>query len=420
MKLRFIFLSLVFLTAGQLTAQESKLTINNEFYGPVILKVQKSTGESSARSNFKGSPFLLPVGLKKELKFSVPKKSTVFVWFEAVFPNGSTYELKPLKFKRGDNADYTIDLSLFKKPLTSSSEKFFEELTEIFYSDINILEQDVENQRRQFLSLFGGLAIVKIDTLSGEKNRLNYLESGILGRTVAEGDVFVQNNIRNQKYIFKDSFLYKELNSRKNLIPGIKQFADGLREKGDLYEIQYLIKGLDNYISFQDSVSLEDRWYDINKELRNIFLEDYISAVERKEEASKIEVREYNRASGFQFMTVQIDRYSPTANDDADAVEIVTEDGPYYLHSKQVFQELLGDQILALGYDDNGIDHTEWIREKALSYLDELIKQRKPKAGSYLDKLNKLGIQGYYNVNQSEYLQTLRNIKADLLGEYQN
>ena len=420
MKLRFIFLSLAFLAASHLTAQDSKLTVTNEFYGPVFVKGRTSLNANGTGESIKGSPFLLPVSMKKVIKLSVPKKSTRYVWFTVVFSNGSSYELKPIKMTRGEDVDYTIDLSLLKKPLTRSSETFYEELTDIFYSDINILEQDVENQRRQFLSLFGGLAIVKIDTLNGEKNRLNYLESGILGRTVAEGDVFVQNNIRNQKYIFKDSFLFKELNGRKNLIPGIKEFAKGLKERGDLYEIQYLIKGLDNYISFQDSVSLEDRWYDINKELRNIFLEDYISAVERKEEASKIEVREYNRASGFQFMTVQIDRYSPSANDEDDQIALVTEDGPYYLADKQIFQELLGDQILALGYDDSGINHTEWIREKALSYLDELIKQKKPKTGSYLDKLNKLGIQGYYNVKQSEYLQTLRNIKEDLLGEYEN
>ena len=422
MKLRFIFLSIFFLATSQISARESKLTVYNEFYGPIKVTAFKSnlpTTPRELRTPLKSSPFELKVGKERDLKFGSLKKSElVFVWLEITFQNGATFPMKVIQLGKDEEKKLNITKELFQMPLTSSSKKSFDELRTIFYSDIHILEQDVQNQRSQFLSLFGGLAIVKIDTINGDKNRLNYLESRILGRTVSEDDVFKQNDIRNHDYIFKDSFLYEELNSRKNLIPGIKRFAQGLQQKGELFEIHYMIKGLDNYISYSDSVALEQRWYDIDKELRNIFLEDYISAVERKEDAAKIEVREYNRAAGFQYMTVEIDKYGPVPMTDNKAIQLVTEDGPYYLAGREVYQDLLGDQILALGYDEEGVNHTEWIREKALSYLDELIKQRKPKSGSYLDKLNKLGIQGYYQVKQSEYLLTLKNIKADLLEEY--
>ena len=77
------------------------------------------------------------------------------------------------------------------------------------------------------------------------------------------------------------------------------------------------------------------------------------------------------------------------------------------------------DTNQGLCYDDSGVNHTDWVHEKALAYLDELIKQRKPKTGSYLDMLNKLGIQGFSSLDQKEYITTLKNIKADLLGEYE-
>lgn len=425
MKLRFIFLSILFVAAGQISAKDSKLTVLNDYYGPVSVTLYESTSKNTSRETRSLAPsgeFVLAPGKSKVVKLrDLGKKVTRYVWVELEFQNGARFYVeKVIEMPRDKEVQFNITKDIFLMPKTSSNEKNFEELRAIFYSDITILEQAVENKKEQFLSLFGGLAIVKIDTVSGEKNRLNLMESKTLGRSViTDGDVFTENNIRNHDYIFKDSFLYKELKGRKNLIPGIQPFAKGLQQKGHLFQIHYTIKGLDNYINYQDETPLQERWFDIRKDFRNIFLEDYISAIERKGGATKIEVREYNRASGFQFMQVEIDEYGPFPGTDDKRIKFVTEQGPFYLVGQEVYQDLMGNQILALGYDDSGVNHTEWVHEKALAYLDELIKQRKPKTGSYLDMLNKLGIQGFSSLDQNEYITTLKNIKADLLGEYE-
>ncbi len=415
-------LAALFLISGPLQAMDApvadskdgSLKIVNDFQSDITVTVYKGNDEKIAPALRKvEGAFPLKVTRDTTLIYR-NLKDPVFLWVDVTFRNGSTWTIDAFRLDRGSREVLTIRDDLFGRPITKDSEKYFKELKEDFYSDITILEQNVRNQDEQLKFLFGGLAIVKVDGDNGDNVRINYMESGILGRQMDLDTVFTERFVERYQYILKDSFLLEPYMGRKNLVPGIQEFAKVPRPKGHLYKISYAIKGLDNSVQFQDSKTLEQRWKSIKKDLRNIFLEDYIQAVQKKSNNESIQVREYNRVSGYKLMSVEIDEYGPYAENENDPVGLVTREGPYFLQQQRVFEDLQGESLLALGYQGATVDHTEWIREQAVTYLDELMQIKGARQSFYLDKLNKLGIQGYYQVNRSEYVSALQSLRDQL------
>jgi len=396
---------------------DGKLTIKNEFYSEIEVDVYRGDSKDtppSLRHRTNKIPIRLGVNKDTTLVFADLKKPAFF-WVDITFSNTSTWSIDAIRLEKDKSEIFTVRKDLFGLPLKESSERFYDEMLYDFYSDIVILEQNVQNQDEQLKTLFGGLAIVTIDYEKDISNRINYMESGILKREISLDTVFSQGNVKRYEYIFKDSFLLDESKSRLRMVPGVKDFRDVARLKGHLYKISYAIKGLESDIAYVDERDLEKRWAAIKPDnLKEFFLEDFIAAFQKSTLSESVEVREYNRASGYKLMSVEIDEYGPNPERADDRVALITTEGPYFLQRERIYEDLQGQRILALGYDGLGVDHTEWITQQAIKHLDKLMEMRSNNPSFYLNKLNKLGIQGYYQVNRAEYVNALKALKLEM------
>lgn len=459
--LTFLLILLTSSFTTQAQKKDSYLKIYNQFDTDLVIQIKKSKGDLEKLKYYDDfAKALQDTIIKPDSVIQVPfrLRRALFLWPEVRFDNGSKWiaiddnkewiTLKPgdtrsLIIRRSEvpgNSEFNcqqeqyLEIVLeeketqkvfFSKNKVHKSDCYYKllqnelfdsvipiDIKTDFLSSLKIFDNDIDrNQIKMIQNFLGSLAIIRHDTVTGERRLLNYLPGANSGKSINYNSIEANTEPKklNRNYFFKDTFLVDLYDDKlRNDLIGLGRIdLDG---DSKVYKVNYNFAGLRNISITPDMVELVDkRWNAMTtataKEKKKAFLEDFIHAVRTRMDDEVVQVVELNTAIAYQSLEINIETFCPYPSDyDRNKYkyresDIVNEDGILYYegeYAKTKPGPAYG--IIAMGTIAGAPDLTELFIEESKDHIETTIKNIPfvlPGYNSRLRKIKDLNYPGY-------------------------